>query len=195
MQIAYNIDVVKSNIPEALEVLSDAVLNPRFTSWEVAEAVQKIEQDIKGLKENPQTVLLEVSIPKKAVCATRLHKYLQYTLIACARPRIRRREDNTQLHSVTDIFSFCLLSGTSQQDVRRDRTRFCCKVKATHDDVFAVYCCTDSCLLMGFHERAAALHRSTVLNDPTDGCLAAHICLNICCPNLDFVSLWLAGSA
>ena len=61
-QIAYNIDVVKSNIPEALEVLSDAVLNPRFTSWEVAEAVQKIEQDIKGLKENPQTVLLEVSI-------------------------------------------------------------------------------------------------------------------------------------
>ena len=76
MQIAYNIDVVKSNIPEALEVLSDAVLNPRFTSWEVAEAVQKIEQDIKGLKENPQTVLLEVSIPKKAVCATCLHKYL-----------------------------------------------------------------------------------------------------------------------
>lgn len=61
LQIAYNIDVVKSNIPEALEVLSDAVLNPRFTSWEVAEAVQKIEQDIKGLKENPQTVLLEVS--------------------------------------------------------------------------------------------------------------------------------------
>lgn len=62
VQIAYNIDVVKSNIPEALEVLSDAVLNPRFTTWEVAEAVQKIEQDIKGLKENPQTVLLEVSI-------------------------------------------------------------------------------------------------------------------------------------
>ncbi|KAL3161970.1 hypothetical protein ABBQ38_009050 [Trebouxia sp. C0009 RCD-2024] len=58
-QIAYNIDVVKSNIPEALEVLSDAVLNPRFTTWEVAEAVQKIEQDIRGLKENPQTVLLE----------------------------------------------------------------------------------------------------------------------------------------
>lgn len=66
-QIAYNIDVVKSNIPEALEVLSDAVLNPRFTTWEVAEAVQKIEQDIKGLKENPQTVLLEVSIASKLI--------------------------------------------------------------------------------------------------------------------------------
>ncbi len=60
MQIAYNIDVVKTNVPEALEVLADAVLNPRFTTWEVAEQMQKIEQDIKSLKENPQTVLLEV---------------------------------------------------------------------------------------------------------------------------------------
>ena len=68
MQIAYNIDVVKSSIPEALEVLSDAVLNPRFTNWEVAEAVQKIEQDIRGLKENPQTVLLEVSIHSISSC-------------------------------------------------------------------------------------------------------------------------------
>lgn len=67
LQIAYNIDVVKSNIPEALEVLSDAVLNPRFTTWEVAEAIQKIEQDIKGLKENPQTVLLEVSIASRLI--------------------------------------------------------------------------------------------------------------------------------
>lgn len=58
-QIAYNIDVVKTNVPEALEVLADAVLNPRFTTWEVAEQMQKIEQDIKSLKENPQTVLLE----------------------------------------------------------------------------------------------------------------------------------------
>lgn len=73
MQIAYNIDVVKSNIPEALEVLSDAVLNPRFTTWEVAEAVQKIEQDIRGLKENPQTVLLEVSIHSISSCYTAMH--------------------------------------------------------------------------------------------------------------------------
>lgn len=61
MQIAYNIDVVKTNVPEALEVLADAVLNPRFTTWEVAEAIQKLEKDIQSLKENPQTVLLEVN--------------------------------------------------------------------------------------------------------------------------------------
>ena len=65
MQIAYNIDVVKTNVPEALEVLADAVLNPRFTTWEVAEQMQKIEQDIKSLKENPQTVLLEVTSPSR----------------------------------------------------------------------------------------------------------------------------------
>ena len=61
VQIAYNIDVVKTNVPEALEVLADAVLNPRFTTWEVAEAIQKLEKDIQSLKENPQTVLLEVN--------------------------------------------------------------------------------------------------------------------------------------
>ena len=60
LQIAYNIDIVKSNVPEALEILADAVLNPRFTTWEVADQIVKMEQDIKGLKENPQTVLLEV---------------------------------------------------------------------------------------------------------------------------------------
>lgn len=58
-QIAYNIDIVKSNVPEALEILADAVLNPRFTPWEVAEQIVKMEHDIKGLKENPQTILLE----------------------------------------------------------------------------------------------------------------------------------------
>ncbi len=66
MQIAYNIDVVKTNVPEALEVLADAVLNPRFTTWEVAEQMEKIEQDIKSLKENPQTVLLEVNLNSTA---------------------------------------------------------------------------------------------------------------------------------
>ncbi len=66
VQIAYNIDVVKTNVPEALEVLADAVLNPRFTTWEVAEQMEKIEQDIKSLKENPQTVLLEVNLNSTA---------------------------------------------------------------------------------------------------------------------------------
>lgn len=68
LQIAYNIDIVKSNVPEALEILADAVLNPRFTTWEVAEQIVKMEHDIKGLKENPQTVLLEVTYQIPTCC-------------------------------------------------------------------------------------------------------------------------------
>ena len=37
--MAYNIDTSKATVPEALEVLADAVLNPKFQSWEVAEQV------------------------------------------------------------------------------------------------------------------------------------------------------------
>ena len=58
-QMCYNIDVSKVAIPEALEVLADAVLNPKFQSWEVAEQVKKMESDIEKLADNPQTTLLE----------------------------------------------------------------------------------------------------------------------------------------
>jgi processing peptidase subunit alpha len=58
-QMCYNIDVSKVAVPEALELLADAVLNPRFQSWEVAEQVKKMEADIANLADNPQTTLLE----------------------------------------------------------------------------------------------------------------------------------------
>ena len=59
-QMAYNIDVVKTNVPEALEILVDSVVNPKFVSWEVNAAINKMREDIKTVKDNPQTVLLEV---------------------------------------------------------------------------------------------------------------------------------------
>lgn len=37
--MAYNIDCTKASVPEALELLADAVLNPKFQAWEVAEQV------------------------------------------------------------------------------------------------------------------------------------------------------------
>ncbi|PRW59704.1 mitochondrial-processing peptidase subunit alpha-like [Chlorella sorokiniana] len=58
-QMAYNIDCTKATIPEALEVLADAVLNPKFQAWEVAEQIRKMEADLKNLADNPQTTLLE----------------------------------------------------------------------------------------------------------------------------------------
>ena len=113
--MAYNIDTSKATLPEALELLADAVLNPKLHAWEVAEQVRrrrccrrgmplprpavdgrthfgylgasrfalaalqwtgmscshcqladprclqvtKMEADVKGLKDNPQTTLLE----------------------------------------------------------------------------------------------------------------------------------------
>lgn len=60
-QMAYNIDTSKMTVQEALEILTDAVLNPKFNSWEVAEQVKKMEKDLKNLADNPQTTLLEAA--------------------------------------------------------------------------------------------------------------------------------------
>ena len=64
-QMAYNVDVAKTSVPEALEVLVDSVVNPKFLAWEVAAAVEKMREDIKSVKDNPQTVLMEVHAPPK----------------------------------------------------------------------------------------------------------------------------------
>ena len=65
--MAYNIDVVKTNVPEALEILVDSVVNPKFLTWEVNAAINKMREDIKTVKDNPQTVLLEVWATSQAV--------------------------------------------------------------------------------------------------------------------------------
>ena len=58
-QMAYTIDCSKVAVPEAIEALTDAVLNPKFHPWEVAQQVKRMEEDVKNLSENPQTLLLE----------------------------------------------------------------------------------------------------------------------------------------
>ncbi|KAK9844905.1 hypothetical protein WJX74_008454 [Apatococcus lobatus] len=58
-QMAYNIDVVKTNIPEALEVLLDAVANPAFHNWELQEQIKRLTKDIENAKNNPQSLLME----------------------------------------------------------------------------------------------------------------------------------------
>jgi len=57
--MAYNIDVPKTNVAEALEVLVDSVVNPKFLNWEVKEAVEKMKGDLQTVKDNPQTLLME----------------------------------------------------------------------------------------------------------------------------------------
>ena len=62
MQIVYNIDAVKTNVPEALEILADSVLNPAFLNWEVRDALARLKEDLKEIEGNPQTMLLEVGV-------------------------------------------------------------------------------------------------------------------------------------
>lgn len=50
-------------IPEALEILADAVLNPRFTAWEVAASAAQLEDQVKELGNSPASLLLEVAAP------------------------------------------------------------------------------------------------------------------------------------
>jgi predicted Zn-dependent peptidase len=70
--MAYNIDVPKTNVPEALEILVDSVVNPKFLSWEVKDAVEKMKADLKAVKDNPQTLLMEVRPFLQATRTSRL---------------------------------------------------------------------------------------------------------------------------
>ncbi len=58
-QMAYSIDTTRATIPEALEILTDSVLNQKFELWEVKDAISRMEEDVKNLEDNPQTTLLE----------------------------------------------------------------------------------------------------------------------------------------
>ena len=62
LQIVYNIDAVKTNVSEALEILADSVLNPAFLNWEVRDALARLKEDLKEIEGNPQTMLLEVGV-------------------------------------------------------------------------------------------------------------------------------------
>ena len=60
-QMAYSIDVTKMAVPEALELLLDAALNPKLPAWEVEDAVKRLEADVKRFQEqDPHGRLLEV---------------------------------------------------------------------------------------------------------------------------------------
>eukprot|EP00873_Tetraselmis_striata_P007850 jgi/Tetstr1/428114/TSEL_018169.t1 len=58
-QMAYNIDCVRSSVPEALELLLDCVVNPKFTAWDLAAQKKKIKSELLQISEQPGTVLLE----------------------------------------------------------------------------------------------------------------------------------------
>ncbi|CAD7695334.1 unnamed protein product [Ostreobium quekettii] len=58
-QMYYSIDCLRTHVPEALELLCDCVLNPRFADWEVADAMKRLRGDLENMKKNPQVMLTE----------------------------------------------------------------------------------------------------------------------------------------
>ena len=62
----YSIDLISSNAAEGVEVLSDSVLNPKFHTWEVDEAIAKLKSDLEKYKNNAQNIMTEVSLPSWA---------------------------------------------------------------------------------------------------------------------------------
>ena len=82
--MAYNIDVPKTNVADALEILVDSVVNPKFLAWEVKEAVEKMKGDLATVKDNPQTLLMEAgphpSQPLQMLCCLACHAW-SYTVL------------------------------------------------------------------------------------------------------------------
>ncbi|CAM6085386.1 unnamed protein product [Calypogeia fissa] len=58
-QMAYTGDVVKTFMPEMVEILVDSVRNPLFYEWEVKEQLHKVKAEIAEVANNPQSLLLE----------------------------------------------------------------------------------------------------------------------------------------
>ena len=62
LQMVYGIDVIRTNASEGVEILSDAILNPRLNPWEVDQAISKLRDDLKRQKANHESELTEVCL-------------------------------------------------------------------------------------------------------------------------------------
>lgn len=53
-QIYYSIDCIKSDVPNAIEVLLDTVFNPSFNPWEFNDIKNFVKSEINNLEDAPQ---------------------------------------------------------------------------------------------------------------------------------------------
>lgn len=56
----FAVNTVKVGVPEVAEVLVDAVMNPRFNSWEVKDVRGKVQEDMAEALSDPFTVVTEI---------------------------------------------------------------------------------------------------------------------------------------
>ena len=60
-QMAYTVDCLRTNLPEATELLCDAVMNAKLADHEVAEAAKALSEEMKALLENPANLMMEAA--------------------------------------------------------------------------------------------------------------------------------------
>jgi len=58
--IVYQLDGLKSAVPDAVAMLAETTLSPKFLSWEVEEAHSVVKAELEELKQNPQALVQEL---------------------------------------------------------------------------------------------------------------------------------------
>lgn len=58
-QMAYTVDCLKTNLPEAVELLADTVMNPKLADHEVAEVASALKAEMTELSANPANLMME----------------------------------------------------------------------------------------------------------------------------------------
>ena len=58
-QMAYTVDCLKTNLPEAVELLADCVMNPKLADHEVAAVAGSLAAEMTELAANPAALLME----------------------------------------------------------------------------------------------------------------------------------------
>ena len=59
--IVFQIDTLKSSVPQLVGLLAETSLAPKFLSWEVEEAHAAVKAELQELQQNPQALLQEMS--------------------------------------------------------------------------------------------------------------------------------------
>ena len=58
-QMAYTVDCLKTNLPEAVELVADVVMNPKLADHEVAEVASALKAEMTEISANPANLMME----------------------------------------------------------------------------------------------------------------------------------------
>jgi processing peptidase subunit alpha len=59
--MVYQVDTLKSSVPEVVEMLADGIFEPKLLPWEVEEQKEIIKMELEDAKKNPQQMLQDLS--------------------------------------------------------------------------------------------------------------------------------------